>query len=60
MVKCDQCESLTINGVYTHELGCPNRGKTYDPEREQWIRYLNCRICGYPVEEGTACGCQNQ
>jgi hypothetical protein len=23
-VKCSQCEALVINGVATHERGCPN------------------------------------
>lgn len=23
-MKCDQCDSATINGVYCHEHGCPN------------------------------------
>lgn len=23
-VKCSQCEALAINGVPTHEQGCPN------------------------------------
>lgn len=23
MHKCEQCDSVTINGVYTHERGCP-------------------------------------
>lgn len=23
-VRCSQCEALVINGVATHELGCPN------------------------------------
>ena len=22
--KCSQCEALVINGVATHEIGCPN------------------------------------
>ena len=34
---CDQCEALTINGVYCHETGCPNAWKDYDVE---------CRFCG--------------
>jgi len=21
---CDQCNALTINGIFCHELGCPN------------------------------------
>jgi len=23
-MKCDQCDSATINGVFCHEQGCPN------------------------------------
>lgn len=22
--KCSQCEALVINGIATHEIGCPN------------------------------------
>ncbi|KKL55360.1 hypothetical protein LCGC14_2256210 [marine sediment metagenome] len=22
--QCDQCEAMMINGVYCHEIGCPN------------------------------------
>jgi hypothetical protein len=25
--KCDQCDSMTINGVYCHETGCPVRAQ---------------------------------
>lgn len=39
---CNQCEALTINGVYCHEHGCPNKhldskGKPYPKE---------CKWCG--------------
>jgi len=26
-ISCDQCCAAMINGVYCHELGCPNRHK---------------------------------
>jgi hypothetical protein len=26
-VKCSQCEALFINGVASHETGCPNQRK---------------------------------
>jgi hypothetical protein len=38
MSRCDQCEVLAINGIATHELGCPNShqhpitGKPYRTE----------------------------
>ena len=25
--QCDSCEALIINGVYSHQSGCPNTGK---------------------------------
>ena len=35
-VKCSQCEALAVNGVGTHEHGCPN--KTHA-----------CLECGAPI-----------
>ena len=29
-VCCSQCEALVINGIATHELGCPNK------QRDDW------------------------
>lgn len=57
MPKCDQCEQLRINGIVCHEIGCPNANKTWDKERQQWIRYIECRECGSEVEEGEVCSC---
>lgn len=37
MRKCNQCDSMTINGVYCHEKGCPNINKVWDDELEMWI-----------------------
>lgn len=25
--SCDQCQALFINGIYCHEIGCPNMRK---------------------------------
>lgn len=36
-VGCSQCEALVINGIPTHETGCPNRPRF-------------CRSCGAAVE----------
>ena len=46
-VGCSQCNSLVINGVAAHELGCPN--KTYE-----------CKGCNNPVSRrGAYCeGCR--
>lgn len=57
-MQCDQCEAARINGVFCHEIGCPNSRKTWIPEREQWIRFVECFNCGYEVEAGTTCDCQ--
>ena len=30
-VRCNQCQSMIINGVATHESGCPNQNRhVYD------------------------------
>lgn len=45
-VGCSQCEALVINGIATHETGCPN-GKRYE-----------CRECGQSYrdrEDAGAC-----
>lgn len=38
--KCDQCDSLVINGIYCHEGGCPNVDKEYSFEEKRWIKKL--------------------
>jgi hypothetical protein len=53
---CDQCEMLAINGVPTHELGCPNGKKTWVPGRG-WVRYNECE-CGADVAEGEEHECE--
>jgi len=40
---CDQCEALMINGLYCHEIGCPDAWK--DQIRE-------CKWCGQEFEPG--------
>jgi hypothetical protein len=35
--KCNQCDSMTINGHYCHETGCPNTNKVWDNEEEEWV-----------------------
>lgn len=36
-MQCNQCVALMINGVYYHEIGCPNRGKKYRPTFDRWM-----------------------
>ena len=55
--SCNQCEMLSINGVNCHETGCPNEGRTWSPERQEWVSYNKCPECGSEVEEGQACDC---
>lgn len=31
-VRCSQCEALVVNGVPTHERGCPHEGGIEDAE----------------------------
>jgi hypothetical protein len=56
---CNQCEMLNINGIPCHETGCPNESKTWDEERQDWVRYYECPECGSDVEEGQSCDCGN-
>lgn len=36
-MECDSCEVLYINGIKTHEQGCPDAWKDYE---------LTCLECG--------------
>lgn len=56
-MKCDQCEMLSINRVACHETGCPNSKKTWVEERQEWVLFIECFVCGYEVEEGETCSC---
>ena len=55
--KCTDCDPLIINGVFCHEHGCRNMGKVW--QDGTWVRFYDCRECGYPVESGTVCDCQD-
>jgi len=56
-MQCNQCEALMINGVYCHEIGCPNTHKRYDAESETWQEVATCRECGYDycLDDGPCC-----
>jgi hypothetical protein len=56
-LRCDQCEMLSINGVACHETGCPNSGKTWMEDRQEWVRFVECFYCGCEVETGEECSC---
>lgn len=53
--KCDQCESIVINGLHCHEHGCPNSRSRYDAESGQWIKQRECFTCGYEVDADDPC-----
>lgn len=54
-MKCNQCNAAIINGVFCHEIGCPNMGKRYNDESEEWVQVHVCSICGYEYEDGEIC-----
>lgn len=56
-MKCQECNAMIINKVFCHESGCPNEKKTF--VNGEWIQFVKCFECGYEVEEGTICECQN-
>ena len=69
-MKCDQCQAVSINGVATHETGCPNSwrdpltGKAYPVEcfecgcdfipEERTFGRAVCPDCANPVDDETA------
>lgn len=57
-MTCDSCEFLFINEQPSHEIGCPNSRKRWNPESATWVRYVQCRECGYEVQEGESCDCR--
>ena len=56
--KCNQCQMLCINGMNTHELGCPNQRAKWSVDRQEWVHYYACFECGCQVERGETCDCQ--
>ncbi len=58
-MNCDQCEAATINGVFCHEQGCPNKGARYDRAEGAWIKQRKCFDCGYTVDKDDPC-CQGE
>jgi hypothetical protein len=46
---------MMINGVFCHETGCPNARKTYLPDEDRWVHFVECQICGDEIEAGEIC-----
>jgi hypothetical protein len=43
-MDCKQCEIMVINGIKTHEIGCPDSWKDYS---------IGCHVCGFEfIREG--------
>lgn len=58
-MRCDQCEALMINGVFSHETGCPNTRARYDVDNECWVKRYKCRECGSMMDAGESCDCMD-
>ena len=57
-MRCNQCDSLYINGIFTHERGCPNTNSEYDKESGEWyVAMTTCRYCGDELPETEICTC---
>ena len=54
-IKCDQCEPAMINGVFCHEIGCPNQGSRFDSSTGDWIKQRVCNECGCTVDADDEC-----
>jgi hypothetical protein len=57
--RCDQCNPLVVNGVFCHETGCPTQHKKWVEDRQEWVRFVKCHECGFEVEEGETCSCND-
>lgn len=53
--RCNQCEALIINGVFCHEIGCPNTRSRYDAESGEWVKQRKCFECGCTVDADDPC-----
>jgi hypothetical protein len=56
-MHCDQCSAAMIQGMFCHEQGCPNSRKTWVADRQEWVRFVECRECGCEVESEVGCDC---
>lgn len=54
-VRCSQCDMLSINGIATHEHGCPNLGARWDADEQTWVKQRKCFTCGCTVDQSDPC-----
>lgn len=61
-MKCNQCESAYINGVFCHETGCPNTRKRYNEDTDEWEKVYTCHECGmgYTVQGNAELCCSTE
>jgi hypothetical protein len=59
--SCNRCSASVVHyrgvSAFCHESGCPNEKKEWVAERGEWVRFVDCHICGCAVEVGEYCGC---
>lgn len=53
--KCDQCQWCRVNGIFVHELHCPNQHSRWDAESGVWIKQRKCFTCGYVCDADDPC-----
>jgi hypothetical protein len=54
-VSCDQCSPVMVNGVFCHEIPCPNRSARWDADSETWVKQRKCFDCGCTVDADDPC-----
>jgi hypothetical protein len=54
-IRCDSCVSLMIQGIFCHEIDCPNTNSRYDAEADSWVMQRKCFECGYTVDRDDPC-----
>ena len=52
-MHCERCDALMINGVFCHEIGCPNSRGVWDGDT--WVSQRDCFVCGYTVDADKPC-----
>lgn len=45
-MKCNQCNATMINKVFCHESGCPNYGKKWNDDSQEFMTVYTCEECG--------------